>query len=79
MSHKEWLSALGTNENKMIIFSGNNNDLHLFEEHSGVKGRKPNLCCCVLVRYCHINAVAHNHVCLPHRYLQVSWHLSDLM
>ena len=47
MSHKKWLSALGTNENKMIIFSGNNNDLDLFEEHSGVKGSKPNLCCCM--------------------------------
>ena len=47
MSHKKWLSALGTNENKMIIFSGNSNDLDLFEERSGVKGSKPNLCCCL--------------------------------
>lgn len=46
MSHKKWLSALGTKENKVIIFSGNNNDLDLFEERSGVKGSKPNLCCC---------------------------------
>lgn len=31
------LSVLGTKENKVIIFSGNNNDLDLFEEHSRCK------------------------------------------
>lgn len=30
--------STGIYENKMIIFSGNNSGLHLFEEHSGVKG-----------------------------------------
>lgn len=41
MSHKDWLSASGINANKMIIFYRNNSDLHLFDEHSGVKGSKP--------------------------------------
>lgn len=46
MSHKEWLSALDVNGNKMIMFSGNNRDHYLFEEHSDVKGKRPILCCC---------------------------------
>lgn len=44
MSHKEWLSALGINENKMIIFYRNNSGLYLFDKHSGVKGSKHILC-----------------------------------
>lgn len=81
MAHKECSSAVGIKENKMVIFSGNNSDLHLFEEHSGGKGTKPVPCCCyVLVDYCHINAgSAYDHMYLPLTYLQMSWSLSDLM